>query len=227
MKKTGSICAVLILMVLVVVTGVAWADEIEAITADEAFDKCVADEATVIVDVRTPEEYYWVGTCGKVDKILTNKGKEISPDDGKVKLLLGGRLLQFKVSGHPKFLPVRKVDKIETSAIAINIPYMLVDYANGCNTEVVDEVDFKDQFQRLIEEEGVSEVILMCRSGKRSTNCASWVLDVFYECNVEGNVYEIDRPDKNGRGGLQGTSYSNNYNGYRGVSRKGDTASGV
>jgi len=206
MKKTGSICAVLVLVVLVITTGVAWADEIEAITADEAFDKCMADEATVIVDVRTPEEYYWVGTCGKVDKILTNKGEEISPEDGKVKLLLGGRLLQFKVSGRQKFLPVRKVDEIETSAIAINIPYVLVDYDTpGCPEVEVNPEDFKAKFQAL-KDEGVWEVILMCRSGKRTTKCAEAVLEVFD--GADEKVYEIDRPDKNGSGGLQAVSWS-------------------
>jgi hypothetical protein len=29
-------------------------------------------------------------------------------------------------------------------------------------------------------------------------------------------VYEIDHPDKNGRGGFQGTSYDDAYNGFRG-----------
>ena len=83
--------------------GATRADAIEAITAEEAFDKCVADEATVIVDVRTPEEYYWIGTCGKVDKILTNKEEEIVPDNGKVKLLLGGGFSNSRCRGARSF----------------------------------------------------------------------------------------------------------------------------
>ena len=118
------------------------------------------------------------------------------------------------MSGRPKFLPVRKVDKIETSPIAINIPYMVVDYDTpGCPEVEVDPDDFKAKFQ-VLKDEGVREVILVCRSGNRSTDCAEAVLEVFD--GADEKVYEIDRPDKNGRGGLQGTSYSNNYNGSRG-----------
>jgi hypothetical protein len=55
-------------------------------------------------------------------------------------------------------------------------------------------------------------IILMCHSGKRTSNC---VAD--FNTSLFKAVYEIDQPDgKNGGGGFQGTSYDNAYNGYRG-----------
>ena len=50
---------------------------------------------------------------------------------------------------------------------------MLVNYDTpGCPKVEVDPEDFKAKFQ-LLKDEGVYEVILMYRSGKRSTDCAS------------------------------------------------------
>lgn len=59
-------------------------------------------------------------------------------------------------------------------------------------------------------------VILMCRSGKRSTEVfENPFIVLFFQDNFD-NVYEIDSPEgKNGRGGFQGSNYDS-YNGYRG-----------
>lgn len=55
-------------------------------------------------------------------------------------------------------------------------------------------------------------LILMCRSGKRTDDAGE-----FLETTLGYNyVYEIDRSDKTGRGGFQGSGYSDAYNGYRG-----------
>ncbi len=65
MKKIITICAVVLFMASLTVIGVssANAQELTRITADQAFDMKAADpDMTVIVDCRTPEEFYWVGT---------------------------------------------------------------------------------------------------------------------------------------------------------------------
>lgn len=60
-------------------------------------------------------------------------------------------------------------------------------------------------------------LITMCRSGSRSTDAA-----VFLEGIGFNNIYELDNilkeeeNGKGGRGGFQGTSYDNVYEGYRG-----------
>jgi len=182
------------------------------ISADKAYDMWAEDPSTVaIVDVRTPEEYYWNGTCAQVDEILLEGGLSVHPENGKVTLHWGGRFLKYEIEGHPMFLPVRRVEEIETTAIAINIPYETVDCTDpDCTKTTVEEEAFKDDLRTQLE--GVETVILMCRSGKRSSACGEWTVDVF----GEDNVFEIDHPAKNGRGGFQGTSYANVYNGYRG-----------
>lgn len=223
MKKINSICAMVILMVSVIAVGSASAGELSgAITAEQAFDAVIdqkdpvsgKDAPVILVDVRTPEEYYWVGTAAKVDKIVTKTEIEIEPDRGEVKLLLGGRLLQFTVSGHPMFLPVRKVDEIEMAAIATNIPYKFHDYdAEGCPGDFND--NFEAEIEALATPDGEVVIILMCRSGKRTTDCVAGLTTSLFKA-----VYEIDRSDKNGRGGFQGTSYGNDYNGYRGFPKR-------
>jgi hypothetical protein len=51
-------------------------------------------------------------------------------------------------------------------------------------------------------------LIIMCRSGKRTSKCG-------FDASLFKAVYEIDGL-KNGRGGFQGSSYDDIYNGYRG-----------
>ena len=135
MKKRVGIFTV-VFMVFMFVIGNTYANDAIPITAKQAFnayanqeDPLTGNLANVaIVDIRTTSEYYWVGTCAKVDKIITKKGYEIIPYNGKVKLSGKTGLLRFKVWKHgfivPRLIHVRKVEKIESTPIAINIPYM-------------------------------------------------------------------------------------------------------
>ena len=202
-------------MVSMFAIGIAYADAVP-ITAEQAFDAYAnqVDPATggpanvAIVDVRTTAEYYWVGTCAQVDKIITTKGNEdeIIPDNGKVKLKSNSRILEFDVDGHPSALNIKHVDEIETSPIATHIPCMTWDDEN-CEKVLND--NFASDIEALADQ-NIDIVIMMCRSGKR-TSLAEFDFSLFTE------VYEIDQPDgKNGRGGFQGTSYSDAYNGFRG-----------
>ena len=218
MKKRIPVCAGVVLMVSLIVVGFssAHAMVLTRISADQAFDAVVdqVDPAThdsaniVIVDCRTPEEFYWVGSCGKVTEIKTEGGSVLKPDRGKVKLVPGEKLLKFEVSGYLRLLPVSEVAEIETEPLSINIPYETIpDYSN-CNKAV--NTEFYSAIQDLA---GVYDVIIfICRSGQRSER---WLCPT---CNLDGAAfYEIDQPDgKNGCGGFQGSSYHNAYNGYRG-----------
>lgn len=118
-----------------------------------------------------------------------------------------------------KFFPVKYVDSIETGLLrsdlggVVNIPYKawVDDYCDGdlCDKPMDDK--FKDAIEGLGNDEGVEVVILMCRSGGRTTD---WVVD--FDTLLFKAVYEIDRPDKDGRGGFEGTSYGDFFYGYRG-----------
>jgi rhodanese-related sulfurtransferase len=219
MKKTSTICTVIVLMAslfLIATTSVNAAD-LTRITADDAFDAVVEGKDpisgetglhVVLVDCRTPEEYYWVGTCGKVTRIDTEAGFSFVPDNYKVKLVLGGRLLEFELFGKRQHLPVRRIFGIETEPIAVNIPYKIFDYSD-CSNQT--NPTFCSSIHDLAPEYDV--IIFMCRSGKRSEG-EEWPP----ECGELNGaaLYEIDRADKNGRGGFEGTSYDDVYNGYRG-----------
>lgn len=217
MKKIIGIFTV-IFMVSMFVIGNAYANDAIPITAEQAFDAYANQEDPVtgsfvnvaIVDIRTTSEYYWAGTCAQVDKIITKNGYEIIPYNGKVKLSRKTGVLRFKVWKHehiiPKIIHVRKVEKIESTPIAINIPYMTWD-DETCKK--VPNNNFVNDIEAL-HDEGIEVIIMMCRSGKRSTEAE-------FDFSLFTAVYEIDQPDgKNGRGGFQGTSYENTYNGYRG-----------
>ncbi len=220
MKKMVRIFT-LVFTVSMFAIGIAYADDPVPITADQAFDAYANQEYPItpddpdpdppnvaIVDVRTTAEYYWVGTCAKVNKIITTKGKEIIPDNGKVILRANSRILEFEVDGEPSALNVKHVDEIETSPIARHIPYMTWD-DEGC--EKVDNDDFAGEIEALAYE-GINVIILMCRSGKRTNGCPASINTGLFKA-----VYEIDQPDgKDGRGGFQGTSYGDAYNGFRG-----------
>lgn len=224
------------LILSLVSIGNIYASETLSINAEAAFDAYLNQKdpqtktpaKVAIVDVRTKAEYYWVGTCAKVDKIKF-EGLEVIPTQGKVKLLGGSDLLRFKVEKiinngeeitppqegewlDPFLIPLNLVKGIETTPIAKNIPYKTWDNSN-CQ-EIIND-NFVEEMKDFVSSEEIEVVILMCRSGKRSSDCAALLNDTSSLPDLK--VYEIDQPDgKNGRGGFQGTSYDSSYNGYRG-----------
>ncbi len=191
------------------------------ITADEAFDAVAMQidplsgesSAVALVDVRTAAEIFWVGAPARVDRIVTTDGEEIIPENGKVRQWHGSNwLLVESASGHAK-CPMRiqssKIASLETSPVSTaNIPYEIWDDATA--TKPVNPNFVADM--EALADQGVTTVILMCRSGKRSTKGGEVLPDWLFD-----TVYEIDQPDgKNGTGGFQGTSYHDHYLGYRG-----------
>ncbi len=226
MKTKFTTCALVALMFVFVAAANSLADDSRInipITADQAFDAVAKqlDPATgkpasvALIDVRTTAEYYWVGACAKVESIVTTSGREFIPHLGKVKFWKGRNILKFKVLKRkrlrPVYLPIKKVDEIVTTDISIHIPtHVWID--DDC--EKVENSDFEKQINALGQdnESGLNYdvIILMCRSGKRS-DTRGFNTDLF------DAIYEIDQPDgTTGRGGFQGTSYGDVYNGYRG-----------
>lgn len=231
MKNIAIICAMVMVSVSVIAVGTLWAGTYTgAITAEEAFDAVVnqvdpdsRDPAVVrIVDIRTKAEYYWVGRCGRVTEIKTTRGLTFEPDKGKVKLRWGGRFLAFRESGIPRFLHIKRVDDIEvdeikvdgTSAV-VHIPYQ------DWDEELCDKPpnnNFVGDIQALADlDSGNVVIILMCRSGKRTSACVTDIATSLFKA-----VYEIDNdPNPNSNsdgnlGGFQGSSFGDVYNGYRG-----------
>jgi len=224
LKRKFNMRFLTILSIAMLVVAHAHAADVNTpITANQAFDAYAnqvdplsGEPATVaIVDVRTKAEYFWVGTPAQVDAVVTKSGQELIPYNGKVTLRFGSRVLEFEEQRgedlRPVFLPVNRVDAIDTTAIAYHIPYKIWD-EESCS--LILNPDFADQMNALARNEGDGSgydiVILMCRSGKRS-NTRAFATESFVE------VYEIDQPDgTDGRGGFEGTTYGNVFNGYRG-----------
>ncbi len=200
---------------LMVFCATAYAVKPTPITAEQAFESAamqrdpITGENTrvVLVDVRTRAEYFWVGAASKVDTVFTTDGDSFIPENGKVLLTRSGLFLLFEVDDENIWLPVKKVSEIVLSPIAINIPFKLWD-------ETTATLFVNDNFAAEVEALANSYDVLItfCRSGGRSEDCL-----VDFETDLFDAFYEIDQPDgKSGRGGFEGTSYNNVYNGYRG-----------
>ena len=205
------------------------------ITANQAFDAVAtgADPITgvkygagkvVIVDVRTPAEYQFQGTAGKVDSIqLKGATTPFVPDLGKAYLTQDGKFLEYKLGGKKTRTPVDQVAKLVTSPVAVNIPCATWNQ----ETKKMDPVP--DSLVKGIEalaNDGVQVIISMCNSGGRSTVCiAKFVPDslasrfkAIYEIDQAGDQYVNPEHKVHlaGLGGFQGSVYGGVYNGYPG-----------
>jgi hypothetical protein len=75
------------------------------VDADQAFnavqlqrDPVSGDPKIVyLVDIRSRAEFYWVGTAAEVTQILLWNDQTVVPDHGKVKLVNGGKFIQYRV----------------------------------------------------------------------------------------------------------------------------------
>jgi rhodanese-related sulfurtransferase len=200
------------------------------ISAEQAFDAALSGKdpitevnygvgSVMIGDVRTPAEYQFQGTAGKVDSMLL-KGSTapIVPDLGKVRFIQEGKYLEYTIGGKKVKTPIDKVAKVETSSIAINIPCATWNQA----TKEMDPIPntFSKGIQGL-EEDGVQVVITMCNSGGRSTACLAKFVSDDLASRFKA-FYEIDRADRlyispkhkihlAGLGGFQGSAYNGVY----------------
>jgi rhodanese-related sulfurtransferase len=189
------------------------------VTANDAFDAYATqtdpqtgyEKTVAIVDVRSRAEYFWVGTATRVDEIELKDGSTIAPDLGKVLLDHEGKFLTYTLNGRNKRVQVKKVNSVNHSPISINIPFKLWDEQQA---KLVGNPQFLDGIASLVSD-GIQVIILYCRTGGRSTDCAIQTdAAIFDSFNA---VYEIDDPaNRRGFGGFEGSSYGNAYNGYLG-----------
>jgi len=103
----------------------------------------------------------------------------------------------------------------ETHDVPYNIPYKLWTSRIDCEAGAPILRTVKRLFGVFIRRtfpDKDTRLILMCRSGKRTDEAAEYLETTLgYK-----HIYEIDHSDKTGRGGFQGSGYSDAYNGYRG-----------
>ena len=194
---------------------VATADPPIPITADQAFDavQMQIDPETgmaasvALIDVRDPVEYFFTGAPAEVTKIVLIDGeKEIFADLGKVRLLHEGKFIEYRVNGRYKRTLVDKVSRIETQALALNIPFWL-------RTPTGWDKTTETAFQAAVEELApyYDVLVLFCRTGGRSSLAGDGIDPMLF------TVYEIDDPDgSNGSGGFSGPVYGSAFNGYPG-----------
>lgn len=231
MRKITSICSMVILMVAFISVGSA--EAIDTVTAEQAFDAYMAQEdpytgpaKVILVDIRTTAEYYWIGTCAEVTGLWKkiDPNTQIIPDKGKVKLVDG--YLEYEVEKVSFSLYVNEVEEITTSPIAINIPYQTWRRDKNSYKDKVYNPHFGKEIEALAEFDVNGDptvvIILTCRSGKRTSASVGedpknpeWPPQ--FDLSYFKAVYEIDYPlPVNARGGIQGSDYSEAYNGFRG-----------
>jgi rhodanese-related sulfurtransferase len=177
MKKLIGILAVVMFMASVLFIGSARAYETR--TAQEAYNMVAAGTA-VIIDVRTTEEYVWVGTCAL--------------PDGTTPYNIPWKIWAYQFSDAGE-------GKVKAGGIVVERLFL--------------------HFIKKTFPEGTT-LILMCRSGHRSTAGAEYLEEQLGEGYY--TIYEIDNPLKNdqdypgGSGGFQGSSSicPDPYEGYRG-----------
>lgn len=132
---------------------------------------------------------------------------------------------ELTVTGQANLIDVRTLEEAywvgspadtQGDAIAYLIPWEFMTMnSDGTKTKVFNE-DFVATIQALFPDLD-TPLILMCRSGGRSTHAGHLLDDLGYT-----RIYELDNAAKEalngsgGRGGFEGTSYSSAFDGYRG-----------
>lgn len=223
------------------------------INADVAFDSYQAQtmlndsndggERVIMIDVRTPEELYWVGVPAQVNKINLTNGQSVVPDNYRAELVPAilphkPPYLKYKVNGKTRFKSVKRVENTELSGMVFNVPVSFRDANTG---ETTLNPDFGTQVDALVQDLQADRVIFYCRSGQRSSIGCYYQFcpfGIFFSARSPLNpngplvLYEVetDLVDENGvlvngRGGFEGTSYGNRFLGYRGF--PGRVTSGI
>jgi rhodanese-related sulfurtransferase len=168
---------VLISLVLLVLTALFFLSmgnvaAFDLITAQEAYDMVANSQATLI-DVRTLEEYVFVGSPA------------LEPEGDPIAYLI----------------PWEHLEGIDESG----------------NKEYRINTDFDALIEQTFGEVKNQGLIIICRSGNRSTYAADRMEELGFL-----NIFEVDNKLREmtsypgGRGGFQGSSYNSSYDGYRG-----------
>jgi rhodanese-related sulfurtransferase len=197
------------------------------------FGPASGGQKVIVIDVRTPEEVYWVGVPAQVNTITLKSGGVIVPDFYNVTLNTDADYeapaLQYSVNGVEQYTPTSDVASTHLTGISYNVPVEYVDSNTGIK-KLNDK--FGKQVDAVIRETGADRVIFFCRSGLRSS------IGCYYEfCPFEqlfpgvlqGQIFafEVESDTTNGRGGFEGTSYSDSFIGYRGFPGRYTADSGL
>lgn len=175
----------------------------------------------IMIDVRTPEEIYWIGLPTQVNSITLKNTNVIVPDFFTATLNTDSTsqapTLEFTVNGMPMTVLASDVASTDLTGVSYNVPVEFIDTNTGVKTL---NPLFGKQVDAIIRELQPDRVIFYCRSGQRSS------IGCYYEyCPFEqlfpgvlgGQIfaYEVEGT-VNGFGGVEGTSYKNSMLGYRG-----------
>lgn len=173
-RKALSSLLFLVLLVLVTLSFTSSGNvaAFDLITAQEAYDM-VANSQAKLIDVRTLEEYVFVGSPA------------LEP---------GGDPIAY-------LIPWEHLEGIDESG----------------NNEYRINPDFNELIEQTFGNDKSQALIIICRSGNRSTYAANRMEELGFS-----NIYEVDNKLREmtsypgGRGGFQGSSYHSSYSGYRG-----------
>jgi len=198
------------------------------ISAETAFDYYQnqsidgVNHKVVMIDVRTPEEVYWVGIPAQVNSITMNTDQKIIPDNYKVILNptcdSKAPSLKFEVNSNPVSILSSDVKTTNLTGISYNIP---VEYINTVTGVKQNNPLFGKQVDALITALSPDRIIFFCRSGERSSIGCYYQFCPFeklFPGVISGNIiaYEVEGPKGTGVGGFEGRTYNDVMIGYRG-----------
>lgn len=192
-------------------------------TVFDAYQRQMMDGGSkvIIIDVRTPEEVYWIGVPTQVNKITLKNGHVIIPDYFTATLHPTSDnvapSLHYAVNGVPMSTLSSDVASTSLTGISHNIPIEYVDSTTGVTT--LNPIWGK-QVDALIRDLHADRIVFFCRSGQRSS------IGCYYEycpfatlfpgiLSGQMMAYEVES-EENGYGGFEGSQYSNAMLGYRG-----------
>lgn len=147
--------------------------------------------------------FLYLNNAVAYEAITAQEAYEIMLADENASMLDVRSLEELHWVGSPAFEP-------GGPPVSYVVPWMFFDIDHAGNLVKSTNEDFLEIVTNFFNTDDV--LILFCRSGGRSSSAAEMLETAGYV-----NVYEIDNyMDDGGRGGFQGSGYSNSYDGYRG-----------
>lgn len=214
-------------------------DSVDAVSAYQQqamqgqFGPAAGGSKVIVIDVRTPDEVYWIGVPAQVNSITLKSGGVIVPDYYNVTLNTdadgSAPSLHYKVNGVAQSTLTSNVASTYLTGISYNVPVEFIDTNTGIK-HLNDK--FGQQIDAIIRETDADRIIFFCRSGLRSS------IGCYYEfCPFEQLfpgvlqqqmfAFEVESAITNGRGGFEGTSYSDSMIGYRGFPGRYTASAGL
>ena len=171
-----------------------------------------------VMAIGSAEAFDQISAQNAYDMVVTKDVGVVTKDVGGLKPKIEPFIIDIRT--RPEYCLVGSPADPEGNPIAYNIPFKMWTHRIDFETGKPFLRTVKHLFGFLIRRtfpDTETRLILMCRSGKRSDEAAKYLETTLGYTNI----YEIDRLDKTGRGGFQGSGYSDAYNGYRGYPGRG------